>query len=111
MSKIDTKGIRFYAEVTGSDQWTARSMTRKKLRALAEAGVKINCVAVLLGDEHRNHDGSQEALVSTFAHADSDVSLGGVGRDYLARHCRHIDAKTALALHPMLAQRLEREVR
>lgn len=108
------KGIRFYADLEGTawpdennlpDRRLSKRTTRAALKRYAVEGRNVNCVAVLLGKEHQGHDFTQEALVATFVHADSDVSLGSVSREYL-RGCRHIDSKTALKLHPRLAARL-----
>lgn len=97
------KGIRFYADLVGM---LPSRTTVKQLRERAKRGEHINCVALLLGDEHKCHDFSQEALVATFEHADSDTSFGAVSRDYL-RQCRRIPESLARALHPRLAQRLD----
>lgn len=99
------KGIRFYVELDGLPKRT----TRKQLRERAERGQITNVVAVLLGREHQFHNSrelNQEAFVSTFAAAGSDVSLGAVSREYL-RGCRHIDELTARKLHPQLFRRLD----
>lgn len=112
------KGIRFYADIRGTEYEPGAfgfrrgrlpcDLTRERLRVLADANVPINCLALFTDPEHRCHDGTQEALVTTFAHAGSDVSLGNVDHDYL-RGCRHIDEATARKLHPRLAARLDQE--
>lgn len=109
------RGYKFYADLAGTvvqpEQCDnrfaddvplfAKRTTRKQLREAAERGERCNVVAVLEGEEHRCQDYSQEAIVSTFGHADSDVGLGAVSRDYL-RKCRRIDEALARKLHPRL---------
>jgi len=109
------KGIRFYADIPGTLNeegvaYVPKRITVSKLCQWSQYGddfTLCNCIAVLLGKEHRNYDYTQEALVSTFAWADSGVSLGSVSQDYL-RKCRRIPEDVALRLHPQLAERLSR---
>lgn len=107
-------GFRFYAEVgagtLGDDgkPILPQRATRRAIRDFASSCGKLNCVAVMLGAEHRCPDGAQEALSSVFFHADSDVNLGSAGHGYL-RQCRRIDEATARRLHPRLFQRLDME--
>lgn len=110
------KGIRFYVDIPGTEYEKGEhgfprgklpsGATRERLRVIADAGIPANCIALLTGAEHRCHDGTQEALSATFAHADSDTSLGSIDRGYL-RKCRHIDEATARKLHPRLFARLD----
>ena len=46
----------------------------KQLREAGERGEHCNVVALLLGEEHRCVDYTQECLSATFWHADSDTS-------------------------------------
>jgi len=115
-------GFRFYADLPGTwrqpeqhdnrfvDDIPVLSLrtTIKQLRAYADDGGLLNVIALLLGNEHRCHNGEQEALVATFGHADSDVSLGAVPRDYLHK-CRRIPEELARKLHPRLFVRLNQE--
>lgn len=104
------KGIRFYADPYGTANYdgdkSPMKLTRRDYRALAQANMRINCVAVFQGREHMNHDFTQEAMVGTFAHDDTDVSMGAVSRAYLTK-CRHIDEATARKLHPRLFVRMD----
>lgn len=114
-------GYRFYADINGtqSEQVAAngfypdnlkrafgRRTTIKQLKEAAESGKRCNVVALLLGDEHRCPDFTQDALVATFDYADSDTSLGSVSREYLAA-CRRIPEDLARKLHPRLFARLD----
>lgn len=101
-------GFRFYADLTGTNPALPLRTPVRQLRLLGEAGQHVNCVALLIGDEHRNHDGTQEALAGTFSHPNSDVSLGSVRHDYL-RRCRRIPESIARKLHPRLFARLDAE--
>ena len=98
------KGIRFYADL--QDKPLPQRTTVNNLRAYAANGGRLNCVAVLLGDEHRCADYSQEAFTATFDYEDSQVSLNSVSREYL-RKCRRIPEALARQLHPLLAQTLD----
>lgn len=113
-------GIRFYADLPGTLQQPEQHDNRfaddkpllplrttiKQLRAHADAGGKLNVIALLLGDKHCCVDYSQEALSATFGHADSDTSLGSVSHEYL-RDCRRIPESLARDLHPRLFARLD----
>lgn len=113
-------GIRFYADLPGTWKQPERHDNRftddkpllplrttvKQLKAYADNGGKLNVVALLLGNEHRCPDYSQEALTATFGHADSDTSLGSVSHEYL-RDCRRIPEDLARRLHPRLFARLD----
>ena len=115
------KGYRFYADLAGTESEPCaaggfypdnikraygKRTTVKQLREAASAGKQCNVVALLLGAEHQNQDYWQEALIATFAHFDSDTSLGSVSRDYL-KGCRHIPESLARKLHPRLFARLD----
>ncbi len=109
-------GFRFYADLPGTEYDPEDSgfprgrlpkrMTVERLAVLAEAGIKVNCIALLIGDAHRCHNYAQEALVATFGHPDSDTSLGSVDREYL-RKCKRVPEKIARRLHPCLFTRLD----
>lgn len=106
------KGITFHAELDarrGSKSGCKRfwPFTRALLREWAEMGHKCAIVAVFQGSAHRCHDGSQEALVSTFDQEDSDVSLGSVSRVYLHKRTVRIDEALARRLHPRVFVRLD----
>lgn len=112
-------GYRFYADLPNTDRESGNGdapnqprlakrpskITVRDLRDYADNGGRLNVVALLLGDEHRCHDYTQEALVATFGHPDSDTSLGAVSREYL-RGCRRIPESLARQLHPRLFARL-----
>lgn len=112
-------GIRFYADLAGTisrEDWSGRGFeksdfskktTRAQLVAAANIGKKCNVIAVFTGKEHRYGNGDQEALGATFAHPDSDVSVGAVAFEYL-RGCRRISESLARRLHPRLFERLDR---
>lgn len=115
------KGYRFYADLDGTDysgitgalkvsgnKWRPRT-TVAQLTEYAAAGGLCNVIALCLGDEHRNPDYTQEALISTFAYLNSDTSFGGVSREYL-RKCRRIPEALARELHPRLFARISRDV-
>lgn len=110
------KGFRFYADIKGTEYEPGEhgfprgklrtDTTVEHLRILGEANVPVNCIALFLGDEHRNGTQYQEALVATFAHANSDTSVGGVSFKYL-RSCRRVPEVVARSLHPRLFARLD----
>jgi hypothetical protein len=119
----DMNGLRFYADLPNLDRENApmsggpypnqpclakppSRITVQDLREFGNKGSRLNVVALLLGDEHRCHDYSQEALAATFGYPDSDTSLGSVCREYL-RRCRRIPEAVARKLHPQLFQRLD----
>lgn len=106
------KGYWFYADLPGTKKDDKPILpprtTIKQLRAHAGNGGLLNCIALLLGEEHRSHDGCQEAITSTFCHPDSDTSLGAVAHGYL-RECRRIPEALARMLHPRLFARLDKE--
>lgn len=116
------KGIRFYADLPGTliqpeqpcNRFTDDKpllplrTTIKQLRQFAENGGKLNCIALLLGEEHRCPDYTQEAISSVFGHANSGVCMSSVSRDYL-RQCRRIPEALALKLHPQLAAYVKEE--
>lgn len=115
------QGYRFYADLPGTEAEPVaangfypdnvkvkfpKRTTVKQLAAAADRGEHCNVIALLLGREHLCPDYSQEALVATFWHADSDTSLGSVCHDYL-RDCRRIPERVARKLHPILFARLD----
>lgn len=108
------KGFRFYADLPGTlddndkPVFRKRTTTVKQLREAAERGEQCNVIALLLGREHQRPNFTQEAISATFAHADSDTSLGSVSREYL-RDCRRIPEALARKLHPRLFARLDSE--
>lgn len=98
-------GYRFYADLP--EMFPLRT-TRKQLEHAAAAGKQCNVIALFTDNEHRRYDGMFEGLVATFAHLNSDTSVGGIDRGYL-RKCRHIGESLARKLHPRLFARLDAE--
>lgn len=109
-------GFRFYADIPGTEYDPKESsfprgrlpsdITVERLGILGDVGTHVNVIALLLGPEHCGHDGTQEALVSTFGYPNSDTSLSSVDRKYL-RRCRRIPERVARNLHPRLFARLD----
>jgi hypothetical protein len=107
------KDFRFYAdggteyEIPNSKEYGKR--TRKFLKAMAERGEQINCVAVMLEKRRpvRTGGGHCEALAAVFGHANSGVNVCGVADDYLREKCTRIDEALARKLHPALFARLD----
>ena len=114
------KGFRFYADLPGTSAIEDHSgrgfdkpafpkrTTIKQLREAAERGERCNVIALMLGRVYQHHDYTQSALSATFAHADSDTSLGSVSLEYL-RDCRRVPESLARQLHPRLFARLDSE--
>jgi hypothetical protein len=114
------RGLRFYADLPGTLRQPEQQCSRfaddkpllplrttiKGLKEYASLTGKLNVVALLLGEEHQCHDYTQEALVATFGHPNSDTSFGSVSHDYL-HNCRRIPEPLARALHPRLFARLD----
>jgi hypothetical protein len=95
-------GYRFYADL---DETFPQRTTRKQLELAATAGKQCNVIALFVGDEYRR-GAMHEGLVATFAHLNSDTSVGMVDRGYL-RKCRRIGEPLARKLHPRLFARLD----
>ena len=110
------KGVRFYADIPGTEvdpktyrcEYTSlpRTTTVADFAALTRRRPRLhfNCIAVLLGDEHRRSDGAQEALVAATTEPNGGTHFSNVSWDYL-RSCRRIPASLAAKLHPALYER------
>jgi hypothetical protein len=108
------KGYRFFAELPqGRTSKRGNAMfnpwTRANIKAYAENGGLSNVVAIFTETPpyRSGQEIVREGLVATFAHNNSDTSVGSAAESYLRKRTTSIDEKTARRLHPKLFARLD----